>query len=72
MIIIQYNYRKAYAITIAALETGLKRNTAFIYLQEPYIGQKPISYPGYILYWPEIGKQNKKRVAIAVKRDITV
>jgi hypothetical protein len=71
MIIIQHNCRKASAITIAALETGLKRNAAFVCLQEPYIGQKFISHPGYILYWPEIGKQNEKRVAIAVKRDIT-
>jgi hypothetical protein len=70
MLIIQHNYRKAYAITIAALETGLKRNAAFVYLQEPYIGKNTISHPGYILYWPEIGKQNEKRVSIAIKRDI--
>jgi hypothetical protein len=70
MLIIQHNCRKASAITIAALETGIKRNAAFICLQEPYVGQIPISHPGYTLYWPETGKQNEKRVSIAVKRDI--
>ena len=58
------------AIIIAALETGIKRNAAFICLQEPYIEQISISHPGYTLYWPETGKQNEKRVFIAVKRDI--
>jgi len=70
MLIIQHNCRKSSAITIAALETGIKRNAAFICLQEPYIKQIFISYSGYTLYWPETGKQNEKRVSIAVKRDI--
>ena len=70
MLIIQHNCKKASAITIAALETGLKYNAAFVCLQEPYTGQNPISHPGYTLYWPETGKQNEKRVSIAIKRDI--
>jgi hypothetical protein len=60
MIIIQYNCRKASAITIAALETRLKRNAAFVYLQEPYTEQYLISHSGYTLYWPETDKQNEK------------
>ncbi len=70
MLIIQHNCRKASAITIAALETGLKRNAAFICLQEPYTGKNPISHLGYVFYWPETGKQSEKRVSIAIKRDI--
>jgi hypothetical protein len=61
MLIIQYNCRKAYAITIAALETGLKRNAAFVCLQEPYIGQKPISHPGYILVTGGLGAKRQAR-----------
>ena len=70
MLIIQHNCRKASAITIAALETGLKRKAGIVCLQEPHVGQTPISHPGYILYWPETGKQSEKRVCIAIRRDI--
>jgi hypothetical protein len=71
MLVIQHNCRKAYAITIAALETGLKLNAAFIYLQEPSIGRNQyISHPGYTLYWPEAGEHKDKRVTIAVRRDL--
>jgi len=71
MLVIQHNCRKAYAITIAALEAGLERNAALICLQEPYIGQKQtISHPGYTLYWPEAGELKDKRVTIAVRRDL--
>jgi len=70
MLVIQHNCRKAHAITIAALETGLALNAAIVCLQEPYIGQNYISHPGYILYWPEKGDQKDKRVATAIKRDL--
>ena len=71
MLVIQHNCRKTYAITIAALETGLKLNAAFICLQEPYIGpNQHISHPGYTLYWPEAGEHKNKRVTIAVRRDL--
>jgi len=55
MLVIQHNYRKTYATTIAALETGLTLNAALICLQEPYVGQNYISHPGYTIYWPEKG-----------------
>ena len=58
------------AIIIATLETRLKRNAELVCLQESYVGQNPISHPGYTLYWPEIGKQNEKRVSITIRRDI--
>jgi hypothetical protein len=71
MLVIQHNCRKAYAITIAALETGLQRQAAIVCLQEPYIGAKSyISHPGYTVYWPEAGEQSAKRVAIAIRRDL--
>src|SRR5271156_5828740 len=71
MLVIQHNCRKTYAITLAALETGLKLNAAFICLQEPYIGpNQHISHPGYTLYWPEAGEHKNKRVTIAVRRDL--
>ena len=70
MLIIQHNYRKASAITIAALETGLKRKAGIVYLQEPHVGQTPISHPGYTLYWPKTGKQSEKRVCIAIRHNI--
>ena len=71
MLVIQHNCRKTYAITIAALETGLKLNAAFICLQELYIGlNQHISYPGYTLYWLEAGEYKNKRVTIAVRRDL--
>ena len=55
---------------IAALETGLARKVGIIYLQEPYIGIRNISYPGYTIYWPEGEKRSEKRVAIAIKKDL--
>jgi len=71
MLVIQHNCRKAYAITIAALETGLKLGAAIICIQEPYIGKLyTISHPGYSLYWPEEGEKRDKRVAIAVRREL--
>src|SRR5271154_29236 len=72
MLVIQHNCRKAYAITIAALETGLKLGAAIICIQEPYIGKLyTISHPGYSLYWPEEGEKREKRVAIAVRRELS-
>jgi len=70
MLVIQHNCRQTYATTIAALETGLKANAAFICVQEPVVGQHTVSHPGYILYWPEAGEQREKRVFIAVRRDL--
>jgi hypothetical protein len=68
--VIQYNCRKAYTITIAAIKIGIQLNTAFIYLQEPYININSLSHSGYDLRWPEKGKKEEKRVLIAIKRDI--
>ena len=66
MLIIQHNCRQAYPITIAAFETGLTLNAAFICLQEPYIGVHFFSHPGYEIKWPEKGENKEKRVLIAV------
>jgi hypothetical protein len=72
MLVVQHNCRKAYAITIAALETSLALNAAIICLQEPYIGSKNyISHSGYVLYWPEKRELKDKRVATAIRRDLT-
>jgi hypothetical protein len=72
MLVVQYNYRKAYAITIAALETSFALNATIICLQEPYIEPKNyISHSEYILYWLEEGDLKDKRVAIVIRRDLT-
>ena len=55
---------------IAALETGLARKAAIVCLQEPYIGIRNISHPGYTICWPEGEKRSVKRVAIAIKKDL--
>jgi hypothetical protein len=70
MLMTQYNCRKAYAIIIAAIETGIQLNTAFICFQEPYIDINSFFHPGYDLRWPEKGKKEEKKVLIAIKRDI--
>ena len=70
MLVIQHNCRKSYPITIAALETGLKLNAAFVCLQEPYIGTYDYSHPGYNFRWPEKGIKRDKRVLIAIKKEI--
>jgi hypothetical protein len=46
---IQYNYRKTYVITIAALETELALKAEIICLQKPYIEINNIIYGGYII-----------------------
>ena len=70
MLVIQHNCRKAYAITIAVLETGLALKAEIVCLQEPYIGVNNITHGGYIILWPEIGIREKKRVAIAIRKDL--
>jgi hypothetical protein len=52
MLVIQHNCRRAYAITIAALEAGLERQAGIICLQEPYI-EREFRHGGYLIYWPE-------------------
>ena len=70
MLVIQHNCRQAYPITIAAFQTGIERNAAFICLQEPYNGIYSFSHPGYEIRWPEKGKNNEKRVLIAIRKDL--
>ena len=55
---------------IAALETGLERKASIVCLQEPYVGVRNISHPGYTIHWPEGQKRSEKRVAIAIKKDL--
>jgi Endonuclease-reverse transcriptase len=70
MLVIQHNCRQLYPITIAAFETGLALNAAFICLQEPYIGVHSFSHPGYEIKWPEKGENKEKRVLIAIRKDL--
>lgn len=70
MLVIQHNCRQSYAITIAAFETGITLNAAFICLQEPYVGIHSFSHPGYEIKWPEKGKNSEKRVLTAIKKDL--
>ena len=68
MLVLQHNCRRAYAITIAALELGLQLGVGLACLQEPYI-DRDFSHGGYLLYWPEGGRRDC-RVVIAVRRDL--
>jgi len=68
MLVLQHNCRKAYPVTIAALELGLQLGVGMVCLQEPYIGSD-FSHGGYWLYWPG-GERRKNRVVIAVRRDL--
>jgi hypothetical protein len=70
MLIIQHNYRRAYSIIIAAFETGLALNAAFICLQESYVGVYTFSHPGYEIKWPEKGENKEKRVLITIRKDL--
>ena len=66
MLVIQHNCRKTYAVTIAALETGIELGVGLVCLQEPYI-DRVFSHPGYLMYWPE-GAREDCRVAVAVRK----
>jgi hypothetical protein len=68
--VIQHNYRKAHAIIIAVLETGLALKTEIMCLQEPYIEINNITHGDYIILWPETGPKEKKRVLIIIRKDL--
>jgi len=70
MRIIQHNCRKAYPVTIAALEAGLSLKADIVCLQEPYIDRE-FRHGGFLIHWPEKAEQRNKRVAIAIRRDLT-
>jgi hypothetical protein len=68
MLVVQHNCRKAYPVTIAALESGLQLGADLVCLQEPYI-MRDFSHSGYLIHWPEEGARKNARVAVAVRRD---
>jgi hypothetical protein len=68
--VVQHNYRKTHAIIIAVLETGLALKAEIVCLQEPYIGINNIVHGGYTILWPETGLRDKKRVLIAIRKDL--
>jgi hypothetical protein len=70
MLVIQHNCRKEHAIIITVLETGLALKAEIICLQEPYIGINNITHGGYTILWPETGPKDKKRVLIAIRKDL--
>ena len=70
MLVIQHNYCKNYAVTIAILEVALVKGAGIVCLQEPYIGHQEISHPGFMVYWPEIEERSKIGTALAIKRDV--
>ena len=71
MLVIQQNCGKGYECTISALEAGLGLDAAIVCIQEPFLGNRSISHPGFNLYWPS-GTDNRKnmRVLTAVRKDI--
>ena len=69
MLIVQHNCRRAYAITIAALESGLRVGAALVCLQEPYVDRE-FGHGGYVIQWPEKGSRRDCRVAVAVRKDL--
>jgi hypothetical protein len=70
MLVVQHNCRKTHAIIIAVLETGLALKAEIVCLQEPYIGINNVAYGGYTILWPETGPRDKKRVLIAIRKDL--
>jgi hypothetical protein len=73
MLIIQYNCRKTYIITITTLKTGFALNAAIIYLQKPYIKLKNyILYLNYILYWLKKENLKNKKIITVIKRDFII
>jgi hypothetical protein len=69
MLVIQHNCRKAYAVVIAALETGIQRKAEIVCFQEPFVARE-FSHPGYVCYWPQEGARRDARVVVAVRRDL--
>jgi hypothetical protein len=69
MLVIQHNCRRAYAITIAALEAGLQRQADIVCLQEPYI-KREFRHSAYLIYWPERGEHKYYKVLIAIQKDL--
>jgi hypothetical protein len=67
---VQYNCRKAHAIIIAVLETGLALKTEIMYLQKLYIKINNITHGSYIILWPETELKNKKRILIIIRKDL--
>jgi hypothetical protein len=57
---VQHNYRKAHAIIIAVLETGLALKAEIVCLQKPYIEINNVTHGGYTILWPETEPRNKK------------
>jgi hypothetical protein len=70
MLVVQYNCRKAHAIIIAVLETGLALKAEIVCLQEPYIKINNVTHGDYTILWPETGPRNKKRVLIIIRKDL--
>jgi hypothetical protein len=69
MLVIQQNCRRAYAITIVALEAGLQRQADIVCLQEPYIVRE-FQYSAYLIYWLEKGEHKYYRVLIAIRKTL--
>jgi hypothetical protein len=68
--VIQHNCRRAYAITIAALEAGLQRQADIVCLQEPYI-KREFQHSAYLIYWPEREEKHKHhKVLITIQKDL--
>jgi hypothetical protein len=69
MLVVQHNCRRAYPVTIAALESGLQLRAGLVCLQEPYV-VRDFSHPGYLIHWPEEGSRKEARVAVVVRKDL--
>src|SRR5699024_10609916 len=68
MRLLQHNCRKTYAVTVAALETGLELGVGLACLQEPYTDME-YRHGGYQMYWQEAGSLRDQRVAVADRPD---
>lgn len=67
MLIVQQNCSKEYEYTISVLEAGLGLDAAIVYVQEPFLENKNISYLGFNLYWlSKTSNQKDMRVLIVV------
>ena len=69
MLVLQHNCPRAGPIVHAALEAALEAQAGIACLQEPPVGGRDFSHPGFVLYWPECPREHA-RVVTAVRRDL--
>ena len=69
MLMVQYNCGQGYESIVIALKTALSTRAGIVMVQEPFIGNREISYSGFNFYWPQ-GERKNIRVITTVKKEL--